>query len=277
VPFQPAFGVSNVGVMDDGVATFRVSAEAYDGHVGRYGRGLAQGLVGFAEIVPGHRVLDVGAGTGMLTAELAATVGSSGSVTAIEPSPPFAAACRARVPAADVREGRAEQLPFEDASFDASLSQLVVNFMSDPVAGVREMQRVTVSGGVVASSVWDYAGEMVLLRKFWDAAVAVDPAAAHLDEGVIMRHCDPASLRALWEGTGLRRVSVDELVTTVDYESFDQLWQPFVRGVAPSGAYAASLDHQRRTALRQEYFARLGRPTGQFTLSARAWMIRGQR
>lgn len=100
------------------------------------------------------------------------------SVSAADPSEPFAQTCRARVPGVEVVVAGAEALPFADGSFDAVLSQLVVNLLSDPEAGVREMARVSRSGGVVASCVWDYAGEMTLLRAFWDAARKVAPEGA---------------------------------------------------------------------------------------------------
>ena len=148
---------------------FEVATEAYDRLVGRYSPALARELIRFAGVGQGMRALDVGCGPGALTAELAERLGPAG-VAAVDPSEPFAAACRSRVPGADVRVAGGEALPFEDDAFDATLSQLVVNFMADPPAGVREMARVTRPGGVVASCVWDYAGEMTLLRSFWDAA-----------------------------------------------------------------------------------------------------------
>jgi SAM-dependent methyltransferase len=260
----------------DGVETFRVSAAAYDGHVGRYCADLARRLIGFAGIAEGAAVLEVGAGTGLLTAELATAVGPAGRVTAVEPSAPFATACRDRVPTAVVLDARAEDLPFSDAAFDSALSQLVVNFMTDPLAGVREMSRCTRPGGVVASCVWDYAGQMTLLRAFWDAAIAVHPGAARRDEGVTMPYCDSDSLPGLWTRAGLYEVAVTELWPTATYAGFDQLWAPFALGVAPSGAFTASLDPAPRAALREEFFRRLGSPTGAFTLTARAWAVRGQ-
>jgi len=157
-----------------GAETFRASADAYDRLVGRYGTQLASALIDFAGLQPGMRALDVGCGPGALTAALAGRLGTA-SVGATDPSEPFVEACRARLPGIDVVVGAAEALPLGDGTFDATLSQLVVNFMSDAEAGVREMGRVTRPGGVVASCVWDYAGEMTLLRAFWDAAREVDP------------------------------------------------------------------------------------------------------
>ena len=258
----------------DGASTFRASPSAYDGHVGRYARELARKLIDFAGVRAPDRVVDVGCGTGLLTAELADVVGAA-SVAAVDPSPQFVDASRARVPGADVRLATAEHLPLADASVDRALAQLVVNFMSDAAAGVAEMRRVTRSGGVVAAAVWDYAGEMTLLRRFWDAAVALDSSALDRDEGVCMHHCDPRSLGALWEQAGLVTVAVDELWVSTHYVSFDALWEPFAAGVAPSGAYAASLPPPLRATLREEFFRRLGSPPGAFQLTARAWAVRG--
>jgi ubiquinone/menaquinone biosynthesis C-methylase UbiE len=264
-------------VSGDGAETFRRStADAYDGHVGRYGSELARGLIGLAGVGGGDRVLDVGCGTGLLTAELAAVVGAD-RVAAVDPSEPFVEACRRRVPGADVRLAAAEDLPFADATFDGALSQLVVNFMGDAEAGVGQMGRVTRPGGTVAACVWDYAEGMTLLRKFWDAAAALDPAAAPFDEGVSMRHCQPDSLRALWESVGLHGVTSTELNPSVRYASFEELWAPITTGVAPSGAYTVSLDDDGRRALREEFHRRLGSPEGPFELTARAWAVVGRR
>lgn len=260
----------------DDLTSFRTSPEAYDRHVGRYGAALARGLIERSGIRPGHCVLDVGCGTGALTAALANVVGDQ-LVAAVDPSAPFVAACRARLPGADVREASAEALPFVDDTFDAVVAQLVVNFMSDAVAGVREMRRVGRPGAAVTAAVWDYAGEMTLLRAFWDAATDVDPhGGSSLDEGVRMRYCSPEELAALWIAAGLARVAVTELTVSAAYDDFDDLWRPFAAGVAPSGAYCASLDSPQQDELRARFHARLGSPTGGFELPARAWAVVGR-
>jgi SAM-dependent methyltransferase len=259
----------------EGAATFRVGGDAYDRHVGRYGAALARGLIARAGVEPGQRALDVGCGPGALSRALADVLGEE-NVAAVDPSEPFVEACRARVPGADVRLGAAEALPFDDGRFDAALSQLVVNFMTDPEAGVREMGRVTRPGGTVASVVWDYAGEMTLLRTFWDAACAVDPGRAEaLEEGRVMQHCREGELRDLWLAAGLRDVATGAIVVSAAYESFDDLWSPFATGLGPSGAYFASLDDSTQQALLTEWRLRLGSPAGPFSLTARAWYAAG--
>jgi SAM-dependent methyltransferase len=197
-------------------------------------------------------------------------------VEAVDPSAHFVEACAARVEGAHVQVGAAEALPFPAGSFHAALAQLVVNFMSDPPAGVREMRRVTCPGGVVAAAVWDYAGEMTLLRRFWDAAVALDPQAADRDEGRCMPYCQPDELSQLWADAGLRAPTVKALVVGAEYGGFGDLWQPLEEGVAPSGAYAASLPPERRKRLRDELRRRLGVGDEPFRLTARAWCVVGR-
>jgi len=170
----------------------------------------------------------------------------------------------------------AEELPFPDAAFDHAFAQLVVNFMTDPPEGVREMHRVTRPGGTVAAAVWDYAGEMTLLRRFWGAAVSLDPSAADRDEGRCMPFCTPDELGDLWRAAGLGEVSIAPAVAIADYDGFEDLWQPLELGVAPSGAYVSSLAPERRAALKQELRRRLGVGHDAFRLTARAWIATGK-
>jgi hypothetical protein len=151
----------------------------------------------------------------------------------------------------------------------------VVNFMSDPRAGLREMRRVVCPGGTVAAAVWDYAGEMTLLRRFWDAAVALDPSARDRDEGLCMPFCTSEALADLWSAAGLAGVRVSAAVVAADYDGFGDLWQPLERGVGPSGAYASSLPPERRRALAAELQRRLEVGDEPFRLTARAWVAVG--
>lgn len=260
-----------------GAETFRASADAYDCHVGRYGSQLASALIAFAGIEPEMRALDVGCGPGALTAALGERLGTANVCGAdpSDPSEPFAEACRARLPGVEVVVAAAESLPFSDGAFDATLSQLVVNFMRDAETGVREMARVTRPGGVVTSCVWDYAGEMALLRAFWDAAREVDPErAAAADEGIVMRWCREGELAELWGVAGLRHVHFGPLVVRASYAGFEDPWSPLPTGVAPSGEFCKSLDADRRAALRDAY-RQLGVSDGPFELTAPAWAVAG--
>lgn len=261
----------------EGAAMFRAPAEAYDRFVGRYSGALATAFLERAGVAPGMRVLDVGCGPGGLAARAAEIVGAE-QVAAVDPSEPFVEACRARVPGADVRVASAESLPFADESFDAVLSQLVVNFLADAPAGAAEMRRVARAGAVVGACVWDYAGEMQLLRTFWDAAVALDSeGAGPLHEAQMMRYANPDELRALWSQAGLEGVEASRLDVEASYDDFDDLWQPLTTGVGPAGSYATSLEPEARDVLRRRMQALLGDPAGPFTLTARAWCAVGRR
>jgi SAM-dependent methyltransferase len=259
-----------------GAESFRASADAYDRFVGRYGRELATALIDFAGVERGMRTLDVGCGPGALAAVLVERVGAA-SVSAADPSAPFVDACRARLPAVEVVEACAEALPFADGAFDAALSQLVVNFMRDGEAGVREMARVTRPGGIVASCVWDYGGEMTLLRAFWDAAREVVPErGAAADEGVVMRWCAEGELAQLWQLAGLGSVRFGSLVARAEYASFEDLWSPLPTGIGPAGAFCKALEGDERAALRDAFRRRLEVGDGPFELTARAWSVVGR-
>jgi len=259
-----------------GATGFGAPAEAYDRFVGRYAPALATGLIGLAGVEPGMRALDVGCGPGALTRSLSDRVGSFGSVAAVEPSEVFAAACRARVPEADVRVAAAEALPFPDGSFDVAVAQLVVNFMVDAPAGVREMARAVRPGGAVAACVWDYAGGMTLLRAFWDAAREVEPeGAVRADEGVAMPFCREGDLEALWTAAGLRNVRGGSIDVDAAYRDFEDLWSPLPAGVGPAGAWCASLTPDRQEAVKDALRRRLDVGDGHFVLTARAWAVVG--
>ncbi len=258
-----------------GAEMFRAPADVYDRHVGRYGPPLAEALIAFAGVKPGMRVLDVGCGPGALATALAAKLGAA-NVSGADPSEPFAEACQARLPGVEIVVAPAEALPFPDDTFDAALSQLVVNFMREPEAGIRELARVTRPGGVVASCVWDYSGEMTLLRAFWDAAVEVDPERGALaDEGAVMAWCADGELGELWRAAGLKDVRTGSLVVSAAYADFEDLWSPFPTGIAPSGAFCASLDDERQAALHDSYRRHLGVADDPFELTARAWAVTG--
>ena len=251
---------------------FTAEVESYDRFMGRYAAGLAPKLAAAAGVRAGMRVLDVGCGPGALAVELAGRVGED-NVAAIDPTPLFAAACQARIPGADVREGVAESLPWDDGTFDTTLSLLVVAWMSDADRGIREMARVTKPGGTVAAAMWDFpGGGLQMLTYFWGAAREIDPSIpeddaprAGVSEGDLVERFGRAGLRGVTGGT---------LETSVDYAGFDDYWEPFVGGGGPSSAaFYASLDEAGKATLRDTVRASL--PEGPFTLPARAWLALG--
>jgi ubiquinone/menaquinone biosynthesis C-methylase UbiE len=262
--------------LTDHAASFRGPGDVYDRFVGRYSPRLAEAMCDAAGVRTGQRALDVGCGSGALVAELARRLGAE-SVSAVDPSEPFVEAARAKVPGARIVLGSAESLPFDDDEFDATLSQLVVNFLDDPDRGLAEMVRVTRSGGTVAGCVWDYGGGMTMLRTFWEAAVALEPErAAPFVEANTMRFAHPDELEHLWRAAGIDGVDVAPIVVEASYEDFGDLWAPFPTGVGPAGSYTASLDAEAQSRLRDEFRGRLGNPSGSFTLTARAWCAVGR-
>jgi SAM-dependent methyltransferase len=242
----------------------------YARFVGRYASALAEALVDRAGVRPNDSALDVGCGPGAALEILARLVGAE-HVAGIDPSNSFVEMARSRVPDADVRLGAAEALPFDDRSFDVVLSQLVINFMRDARAGVSEMHRT--ARRTVASCVWDYAGEMKMLRTFWDAALELDPEAPD-ERG--MRWSTPEELEELWVGAGMRDIKMDELVVAASYQDFADFWAPFPSGIGPAGSYCAAQSPDRQEALRLAVFRKLGSPDGPFDLTARAWVAVGQ-
>lgn len=254
--------------------SFASPAEAYDHHVGRYGAQLAAGLIRAAGIRPGQRVLDVGCGPGPLTRPLAELLGAE-NVAGIDPAEPFVEAARERVPGADIRVGVGEELPFYSDEFDAVMAQLVVQLMQNRDAGLDEMVRVTRPGGMIAACVWD-ARTMPVLRSFWDAALELDADhALELDDGQRVGYERPEELAELWEEHGLTEVSTGEILVHADYEDFDDFFRPFAAGAGHSGACFTALDEADQRRLRADVHRRLGGPAGPFSLSARAWWVRG--
>jgi SAM-dependent methyltransferase len=245
--------------------SFAVSADAYMQFMGKYSEQLAARFADLAGVRRGQRALDVGCGPGALTAELVSRVGAD-AVSAVEPSASFAAAVRERLPGVEVRQCGAERIPFPDGGFDVALAQLVVHFMADPVQGLREMSRVTRPGGVVAACVWDHAGDRGPLTAFWSVVRELDPAADDESDRAGVRE---GHLAELFTQAGLAGTQISTLTVRVHHDGFEQWWGPFTLGVGPAGAYLASLDPDRRAALRER--CRRALPAGPFEVSATAW------
>jgi len=249
--------------------TFDVPADAYARFMGVYSEKLAVELADAAGVTAGQRALDVGCGPGALTAVLAERLGSE-HVAALDPSEPFVEAARTRLPGVDIRLASAESIPFDDDSFDLALAELVVQFMTDSVAGVSEMARVTKPGGRIAACIWDHGTDRGALSPFWKVARTLDAA---LDDESGQFGARDGQLAQLFEQVGLHDVRSMLLTVHRDYGSFDEWWEPFTWGVGPAGAYVRGLDDDARETLKQACASSL--PAGPFTIDASAWTAIG--
>jgi len=246
------------------------AATAYDLFTGRFSSALAQKFVQVVDPTPGQRVLDVGCGPGALTRLLVDRVGAS-AVAAVDPSEAYVAAAQARLPGVDVRRAVAEDLPYADATFDATLAQLVVHFLVDPAAGLREMARVTRRGGVVTACVWDNAGGTGPLSPLWRAAQDLDPGVRDESGGAGARE---GHLAELARDAGLARVESTRLTVEVVFQTFREWWEPLALGVGSGGAYVQGLDEPHRDALRSRLESLFG--SGPFRAFAAAWCVRAE-
>jgi SAM-dependent methyltransferase len=255
------------------------SGAAYEPYVGRWSRLVARDFLAWLAIPPGMRWLDVGCGTGALSTSILEHAVPR-AIMGIDPSAGYVAYAQEQVQDPRVRfeVGDARVLPYETDAFDAVVSGLVLNFVPEPDRAVAEMARAARGGGTVAAYVWDYAGRMELMRHFWDAAVALDPAALELDEGRRFPLCQPGPLADLFRGAGLDDVEVRAIDVPTVFRDFDDYWSPFLGGQAPAPGYAMSLDEQRRAMLREHIRAGLPfQADGSIQLIARAWAARGTR
>ncbi|MEX2395175.1 MAG: class I SAM-dependent methyltransferase, partial [Actinomycetota bacterium] len=210
------------------------AGDAYEPYVGRWSRLVAREFLAWLRVPADSDWLDVGCGTGALTQTILETAGPR-SIRAIDPSAGFIEYARSRTSSEVVtfEVGDARAIPAGDASFDASVSGLVLNFVPESGAAAADMARVVRPGGIVAAYVWDYAEKMELMRYFWDSAVALDPSAADLDEGPRFPICSRAGLSALFEGAGLRAIEVRPIDVPTTFRDFDDYWAPFLGGQGP--------------------------------------------
>lgn len=255
------------------------SAPAYESYVGRWSRLVAREFVQWLAVPAGKTWLDVGCGTGALT-ETIFEIGSPRYVVGADQSKTYVEYLRRHLTdqrlCFDISD--AQDLNFNDEFYDNTVSGLCLNFVPEPLRALTEMIRVTKPGGVVAAYVWDYGGEMQLLRHFWDAAAELDPAARELDEGVRFELCKPQPLANLARAAGLQDVTTRAIDITAVLRDFDDYWTPFLGGEGPAPSYVMSLSEERRAALREHLRSRLPiAADGSISLIARAWAVRGTR
>jgi SAM-dependent methyltransferase len=253
------------------------AGDSYDAYMGRWSRRIAPRFLDWLGAPGGLDWLEVGCGTGALSAAVLARCGPN-SLVAIDPSEGFIAKARANVPDGRVafRVGDAQALPAETASRDVVVSALVLNFVPDKVKALAEMRRVARAGGTVGFYVWDYPGGGVeFMRAFWTAATALDPAARDLTEDKRFPFCTPDGLADLAARAGLAPVACAAIEAPTVFRDFDDYWRPFTLGAGPAPGYCASLATEARERLRQKLHDTLPRQQdGSIALKVRAWAVK---
>jgi SAM-dependent methyltransferase len=252
------------------------AGDAYEAYVGRWSRPVAVAFLAWLGVPGGQRWLDVGCGTGALTATIL-TESDPAQVTGVDTSEGFIASARRRVedPRVTFHVGDAQSLPVPDRHVNAVVSGLALNFVPDPRLALAEFVRVTRPGGLIAAYVWDYAEGMAMMRHFWDAAVSLDPTAADLDEGRRFPLCRPEPLRTLWTDVGLHDVTVHAIDVATEFVDFDDYWSPFLGGQGPAPGYVRSLTQEHRHTLSELLRTRLSEAGAAIQLTARAWAVSG--
>jgi SAM-dependent methyltransferase len=248
--------------------SFNAGADAYDRFMGRYSKLLAPQFADFAGVTAGQRLIDVGCGPGALTTELARRVDPA-DISAIDPTESFVDAIRVGLPDVTVRQASAEEIPFEDAMFDAALAQLVVHFMANPVKGIGEMARVTREGGVVAACVWDNRAGHGPLGAFWQAAHMLDP---DVDAEPGSPGSREGELAAFFGEAGLGEIEDSSLAVSVEHATFEEWWEPYTLGVGRIGDYFNRLGTVGQAQLREACRELL--PPAPFVLTADCWAVR---
>lgn len=249
--------------------------EPYERRIGRYGDDLADALLAIAGARAGQRAIDVGCGSGALTAPLADIVGA-GNVAAVDPDGEAVALCARRVPGADVRVAHAESLPYADDEFDLALAQLVMALVDDAERAARELLRVARPGAAIATCAWDFEEGMTMLRCFWDAAAVVAPERARdYDQARAHTYSTRAALDELWRSAGMVGVTTGEIDARAEYRDFADLWEPLTVPDGSPGYFLEGLEEDDRARVRDGLCDRLGSPVGAFGLTARAWYVLG--
>ena len=255
---------------------------AYELWMGRWSALLAPAFITFANLQRGARLLDVGSGTGALSIALLEGVADS-TVVGIEPAEAYVSYCREKI--SDDRLcfeiGDALDIPFKDDSFDATLSLLILQELSDAPSALREMRRVTRPGGSVVASQWDFAKGMPMLALFWDTVLEVVPSEATRQataDCMVVDYPDDIALRNLWRETGLVEVEMERHKVEMNFASFGDYWKPFSSKVTPTASYTGRLRDDQvsevESRLRQKTIG--DAPDGSFGLQAHAWAVRGK-
>lgn len=254
-------------------------AEGYESYMGRWSRLVAQQFIAWLDIAPGRTWLDVGAGTGMLT-RVILQAAHPARVLGIDLSPEYIEFARQRIrdDRVEFRMADAADIAADPPQFDVSVAGLVLNFLPAPRLAVESMTQAVKDGGTVAAYVWDYGGQMEMMRQFWQAAIAIDPAAREMDSGQRFTICKPDSLRSLFQSADLRAIEVIPIDIQTRFRDFDDYWLPFLKAQGSVTTFLRGLRDETRIALRDQLQRQLPTaPDGSVSLVARAWAVKGKK
>lgn len=255
------------------------NANAYEVYVGRWSRLVAQRFITWLAAAPGLTWLDVGAGTGVLT-QVIVEQAAPAKVVGMDLSPDYIAFARQhrQLEHVEFRTGDALNMALENNPFDVAVSGLMLNFVASPEQAARGMAGAVRVGGTVAAYVWDYGGQMEMMRHFWDAASQIDPAAREQDAGQRFTICNPQSLSALFQSIGLTAVEATAIDVPTRFRDFDDYWLPFLSAQGSAAKYLRGMSDETRSAVRDQLQRQLPTaPDGSIALAARAWAVKGQK
>lgn len=248
--------------------------EGYDRWTARWSEQMARDLVPWLGVRRDARWLDVGCGTGVVT-DAIMDVAWPGAVTGIDGSDPYLEVARRKVPGARFDHGDASALPYPDQSFEAVVSSLLIAYLPDPAAALRELVRVTVPGGVVGVVVWDQ--ELDLLRHYRQAATEAGAPD-------VLREFPSHDLEregALAEGlagAGLRDVQTRRLTPRVIFDGFDEYWAALLGRKGRTVEHLESLPAAKQATLRELLRALVEpKPGAKVAVEATAWAGKGRR
>jgi SAM-dependent methyltransferase len=252
-----------------------VSAQGYEKIMGRFSRRLADQFLMFTGSSPGERILDVGCGTGGMTFALAKR-GDHAAIQGIDLSEAYVSFARKRNsdPRISFEIADASSLPYPSGHFDRAVSQLVLQFLPDPLPAVLEMRRVVRPGGMVAACVWDAYGGQPHLRMLWDTASALG---FDRTRSLFRPLSVSGELAATWQKAGLSQVEDGVITMRFEFANFDDYWSSFLSGDGPPGQMVMGLQVDQRATLEKQlrHVFLSGRPDGPRSFFAAAWICKG--
>jgi trans-aconitate methyltransferase len=250
-------------------------SDAYEQYMGRWSRKIAPLFVDWLAAPQGKTWIDIGCGTGQLSRQIAYKCNPSHHI-GIDTADGFLTQAKKHVPSAEFRVSDAQNVDLPDGSADYAVSGLVLNFIPDKAKALSEMARIVRPEGTVALYVWDYAGQMQIMRYFFDTARVIDPKSSAYDDGINAPICRPKALSDAFVAAGLFDVETIAIDIPAAFVDFQDYWTPFLGGTGSAPKYCMSLDEDSRSKIRDAVRAKLPTgPSGEILLALRAWAVKG--